>query len=177
MAHYEQRMFLEFPKSRFPEYFLNCKVIEIGSLKINGTARDLFQDCAYLGVDIGIVKGVNLVGQGQELMFPNDSFDVAISVECFEHNPYWLETFINMHRMARSFVLFTCASSGRAEHGTTRTDLWTSPLTAEWDYYKNLDETDFTSRLAFSELFSSFEFIYNKASFDLYFWGIKRNNS
>jgi len=32
---------------------------------------------------------------------PANSFDCTISVECFEHNPFWLETFVNMLRMTR----------------------------------------------------------------------------
>ena len=177
MAHYEQRVFVEFVKSRFPEYFGNVSVIEIGSLDINGTVRDFFDNCAYLGVDVGLGPGVNLISEGQNLTFQDNCFDVAISVECFEHNPFWLETFINMHRMAKSFVLFTCASNGRPEHGTTRTDSYSSPLTGEWNYYKNLDEEDFTSNLSLGELFSSYEFFYNKVTCDLYFWGLKQITS
>jgi Methyltransferase domain len=176
MAHYQQRIFVEFTKSRWPEYFQNRKVIEIGSLDINGTVSDLFQNCAYLGVDVGLGKGVNLVSEGQNLNFADNSFDVAISVECFEHNPHWLETFTNMHRMAESLVIFTCASTGRPEHGTTRTDAYSSPLTEEWNYYKNLDQSDFSSNLPLAEMFSSHEFIYNAVTCDLYFWGFKAKN-
>lgn len=174
MAHYQQRVFVEFVKSRFPEYFTNVSVIEIGSLDINGTVRDFFCNCAYLGVDVGPGPGVNLISEGQNLTFPENTFDVALSIECFEHNPFWLETFMNMYRMARGLVLFTCASTGRPEHGTTRTDSYSSPLTAEWNYYRNLDQEDFTNKIHFGELFSSHEFFYNKVSCDLYFWGIKK---
>jgi hypothetical protein len=173
LAHYEQRIFIEFIKSRFPKYFHGVSVIEVGSLNINGTVRDYFSDCTYLGVDVGPGLGVDLIAEGQNLNFPDKTFDVAVSVECFEHNPFWLETFVNMHRMTKDFVLFTCASTGRPEHGTTRSDPESSPLTTEWNYYKNLDEVDFTSKLKFEEMFSKWEFFYNTNSHDLYFWGLK----
>lgn len=28
-------------------------------------------------------------------------YDITISCNCFEHNPYWRETFLNMHRMTK----------------------------------------------------------------------------
>jgi hypothetical protein len=49
-------------------------------------------------------------------------------------------------RMLKSngLFIFTCATDGRAEHGTNRTSPADAPLlTGNWsDYYKNLTETD-----------------------------------
>ena len=173
MAHNEQRSFFSFAKSLFPEYFRDISVIEIGSLNINGSIRDFYENCHYLGVDVGEGRDVDLVCSGEKLEFPDGCFTVAVSTECFEHNPYWLETFKNMHRMASQFVIFTCASDGRAEHGTTRTTPEDSPLTLDWSYYRNLNENHFTSNLDFSKMFKEWTFIYNRSSKDLYFWGVK----
>jgi hypothetical protein len=173
MAHPEQRIFFDFAKSLFPEYFKGTSVIEIGSLNINGTVRDFYENCKYLGVDVGEGKDVDLVCPGEKLDFADNTFSVSVSAECFEHNPFWLETFKNMHRMASKFVIFTCASDGRPEHGTKRTTPDDSPLTLDWSYYRNLNERDFTSNLDLSKMFKEWTFIYNKHSHDLYFWGIK----
>ena len=173
MAHPQQRVFFNSVKDRFPQYFSNVSVLEVGSLDINGTVRDFYDTHQYIGVDLDEGNGVDLVGEGQDLDFPDNFFDVAVSAECFEHNPYWLETFINMHRMTSKFVIFTCASEGRMEHGTTRTTPQNSPFTVKWDYYRNLTEQDFTSALDFSSMFSEWEFDFNPYSCDLYFWGIK----
>jgi len=173
MAHPEQRIFFDFAKSLFPEYFKDTSIIEIGSLNINGTVRDFYENCKYLGVDVGEGKDVDLVCPGEKLDFADNTFSVAVSAECFEHNPFWLETFKNMHRMASKFVIFTCASDGRPEHGTKRTTPDDSPLTLDWSYYRNLNEKDFTSNLDLSKMFKEWTFIYNKHSHDLYFWGIK----
>ena len=154
--------------------FSGVSVLEIGSLNINGTVRDFFQTKSYLGVDVGPGPDVDLVAQGETLEFPDDSFDVAISAECFEHNPEWAATFANMHRMSSRYVVFTCASDGRPEHGTRRSAPDSSPLTLEWDYYRNLNEQDFRDAFDIESMFVEHEFRYNPASHDLYFYGIKR---
>jgi hypothetical protein len=175
MAHKEQRDFFVEMVNKFPQYFNNVSVIEIGSLNINGTVRDFYNNTKkYIGVDLDEGPGVDLVSQGQNLDFPEGSFDVAVSAECFEHNPYWLETFLNMYRMAKSFVIFTCAGENRPEHGTTRTTPANSPFTLKWDYYKNLTQKDFEDNLYLDDMFTDYKFSYNPQSQDLYFWGIKR---
>jgi hypothetical protein len=70
----------------------------------------------------------------------------------------------------------TCATTGRAEHGTTRTSPKSSPLTLGlgWDYYHNLTARDFRRRFDFSGMFAVYFFDVNWGSFDLYFCGIKR---
>jgi hypothetical protein len=175
MAHKEQRDFFTEIKNRFPQYFSNVSVIEMGSLNINGTVRDFYDNpTKYVGVDLDEGPGVDLVAQGQDVDFPEHSFDVAVSAECFEHNPYWAETFFNMHRIAKDFVVFTCAGEGRPEHGTRRTTPANSPFTLDWDYYKNLTEDDFKTRFYLDTMFEQYEFAYNPQAQDLYFWGIKR---
>lgn len=174
MSHPEQREFFESVRLRFPHYFFGTSVIEVGSLNINGTVRDFFSDCTYVGVDLAEGPGVDVVGQGQDLDYPDNSFEVAVSAECFEHNPYWLETFENMHRMASDLVVFTCATEGRREHGTTRTSPADSPFTLEWDYYRNLTENDFSDNLDLDYMFERYQFTVNTSSCDLYFWGLVR---
>jgi SAM-dependent methyltransferase len=176
MAHEAQNQFFRSVKEEFPEAFDWCNVIEIGSLDINGTVRDLFTYCNYVGFDLGPGPGVDYPVQGQEVKYRDGAFDTAISAECFEHNPYWLETFVNMHRMTRvgGLVTFTCAGEGRPEHGTSRSDVGSSPLTVAegWDYYRNLKPEDFYDNLEIKDLFEDWKFIENSQDYDLYFWGI-----
>lgn len=177
MAHIEQRNFIEKIKNNYPVFFSNKKVLEIGSLNINGTLRDFFVDSDYIGIDVGDGPGVDIVCEGQSYNAPDESYDVVCSAECFEHNPYWLETFKNMIRLCKKngFVFFTCASDGRPEHGTSRTTPQCSPLTVSngWDYYRNLNENDFRKEIDFDVYFKSYGFEINHQSHDLYFWGIK----
>jgi hypothetical protein len=174
MAHPEQREFFHSVRHKFPHMFAGVKVLEVGSLDINGTVRDFFTDCEYIGVDLDEGLGVDVVAQGQELDYPDGSFNTVVSAECFEHNPYWLETFVNMHRMCNGLVIFTCATEGRHEHGTTRTSPSDSPFTLQWDYYRNLTEDDFIDNLDLGLMFERYKFTVNPYSHDLYFWGLIR---
>jgi SAM-dependent methyltransferase len=176
MAHKEQQNFVEAVKNVFPDSFKNTRVLEIGSLNINGTIRVFFENCDYIGVDVGEGPGVDLVCNGEDLDHPDNSYDTVASTECFEHTPAWLEIFKNMTRMVKpgGLVFFTCASTGRPEHGTTRTKPEDSPL-LNWDYYRNLTKEDFTSSMNLSDHFKLHEFIFNEESCDLYFFGLKKD--
>ena len=130
MAHPEQFEFVVLVRTLFPAFFTGKKVLEIGSLDINGSIRDFFSGCDYTGLDIAPGKGVDVVCEGQLFDAPEASFDVVISCEAMEHNPFWVETVSNIFRLAKpgGLVIVSCATVGRAEHGTTRTSGSDSPL-------------------------------------------------
>jgi SAM-dependent methyltransferase len=178
MSHKEQLDFVHKVKEKYKKHFIDKCVVEIGSLNINGSVRKFFEKCVYIGVDVGPGPGVDVVCLGHEYHMPDNSFDVSISCECFEHDPYYIKTFENMVRLAKSggLVVFSCATTGRKIHGTKQEEPQSSPLTVNlgWDYYKNLEEEDFTQKMNFDSLFSEYEFSKNTDSFDLYFYGIKR---
>lgn len=177
MAHAEQLNFVKCIKQHFNKYFEGSRVLEVGSLDINGSVRSLFTGCDYTGVDVAQGKGVDLVCEGQMLDFPSGYFDTVISCEAMEHNPYWVETTANMFRLCRKggVVIISCATHGRREHGTTRTNPNDSPLTLQlgWDYYRNLSEQDFMKAFPLDSWFSSFKFFRNWNSYDLLFVGIR----
>jgi len=179
VAHKEQADFIQRVKNQYPEFFEGKKVLDVGSLDINGTARYFFVDCDYTGIDVGEGPAVDIVCPGQDYDAPDKHYDVVLSAECFEHNPYWLETFQNMFRMCKDggLIFFTCATHGREEHGTTRSMPHASPLTVDlqWDYYKNLDEENFTSKINFDEYFEDYKFeTRTEYPQDLYFVGLKK---
>ncbi len=176
MSHPQQMAYIQSLRQRFPVAFTGKKVLEVGSLNINGSVRSFFLACDYTGIDVGAGKDVDIVCEGQKYDAPDNSFDTTISCECFEHNPYWAETFANMIRMTKpgGLVIFTCATTGRREHGTTRTTPQDSPLTVglQWDYYRNLTAADFKEKFDFEKLFKVHEFAVNPSAADLYFWGV-----
>ena len=79
----------------------------------------------------------------------------------------------------------TCASKGRTEHGTKRSDFFYSmvhkyevngsPGTND-EYYKNLSKKDFFKNFNINGIFENYFFFYNIHSFDLYFIGQKRRS-
>lgn len=177
MAHPQQQNFVKSLHNLMPHYFNNKKVLEVGSLNINGTIRIYFKDCDYTGIDVGEGPCVDIVCAGQDLDHPDSTYDTVASTECFEHNPYWAETFANMIRMCKrdGLVFMTCATTGRGEHGTSRTNPKDSPLSQViWDYYKNLTEEDFREKFNLNEIFGFYNFIVETTHNDLYFYGIKK---
>jgi SAM-dependent methyltransferase len=180
MAHTEQIDFCTSVKALYPEHFKGVRVLDIGSLDINGNNRYLFEDCEYTGIDIGEGKNVDQVVSGHK--FKSDTqFDVIISTECFEHDKHYAETLRNAYNLLKvgGLLLFSCAAPGRPEHGTTRTSPKDSPFTT--DYYKNLDKNDIVNSLCVSgcshmdEVFTTYKFK-TRSTFpqDLYFYGIKK---
>lgn len=169
MSHQSQLDFVARVKQQFPQYFRSRKVLEVGSLDINGSVRQFFDDCSYTGVDLGEGKGVDLVSKGEELTFPDNHFDVAISCECFEHNPEWVRTFANMVRMTSGLIIMTCATTGRPEHGTRRTSPSDAPFCG--DYYRNLTEQDIRDNCDLSK-FAFCQFSTCSSPADLYFYGL-----
>ncbi len=177
MAHPEQAVFCNSVKNKFPQKFVNADVLDIGSLDINGNNRYLFSNCTYTGVDIGAGKNVDVVSKGHEFK-PGKQYDIVISTECFEHDMYWKDTIQNCIDLTKSggLFMFTCATTGRQEHGTTRTTPQDSPFTHIQfsDYYMNLTEYDVRQIPGFDNSFTEFKFSTNQNTKDLYFYGIKQ---
>jgi len=177
MAHPAQLEYVQLLSEHFKPLFQRSRVLEIGSLDISGSVRNLFAECDYVGLDVAVGKGVDVVCEGQKYDAPDASFDVVISCEAMEHNPYWAETFRNMIRLCRpgGLVIMTCATTGRPEHGTARSGPGASPLTVElgWNYYRNLTKRDFERAVAIAASFSLHRFWTNWNHFDLLFLGIR----
>lgn len=181
MAHIEQQEFCQKVKSLFPEYFKGVRVCDIGSLNVNGDNHYLFDDYEYIGVDIGRGKNVNVVARGHEYKpIYGQGYDTVISTECFEHDKFWKETMLNIIDnllVSNGLFIFTCATTGRPEHGTKRSMPLLSPLTStcqDWeDYYMNLTEQDVKNAIDLDSRFKIYRFYTNEISQDLYFWGVK----
>lgn len=111
-------------------------VLEFGSLDINGSVRSIIQHkCkAYLGLDIQDGPGVDLVADAGA--FDTDqSFDVIICCEVFEHTPRWREIISNAHRLLTDGGIFiaTMAGEGRSPHSA----IDENPI-RDWEYYANV---------------------------------------
>lgn len=182
--HLEARDFTIFAKNICTDYFSNKRVLDVGAGDINGNNRFLFDNCEYHGNDVVEANNVTIVSKTKDLPFENSFFDTIISTECFEHDPEYKESFLKIYNMLKpgGLFVFTCASTGRPEHGTRRTSPNDSygtigNLDDMIDYYKNLEETDLNDVLNLNELFSVWDTYFNWMSNDLYFIGIKKDGS
>lgn len=178
MLRFHQHEFVIKVKELYPQYFTKQTVLEFGSHDIHGTVRPHFTDCAYIGVDVASGNCVDVVSIAHEYNLPDETFNVVLSIEMFEHDPHWEKSFQNMIRLCKKggLILFSCATTGRAKHGTLYCDPHSSPNTVDlgWEYYRNLTEKDFRDVLNFDDYFDIYEFTNNRYAFDLNFYGIKK---
>jgi SAM-dependent methyltransferase len=166
-----------------PDFFKNKKVLDVGSGDINGNNRYLFDNCNYTGNDVIPSKNVDVVSKTKDLKFEKNTFDTIISTECFEHDPEYKQSIQKIYDLLKpdGLFVFTCASTGRAEHGTTRTTPQHSlgslgKIPDMMDYYKNLTIKDINEALDIKKSFSSFETYYHYGHKDLFFIGIKNGS-
>lgn len=179
MAHPEQAFFVKNIKQVLGSYFVDADVLEVGSLDINGSVRDFFENCRYVGLDLEPGPGVDVACPGEDFGGKAHQFKTIISCEAMEHNQNWRETWLNMIRMLQKdgLLIMTCASIGRRRHGAVGATPEDSPFTSRpgMTYYRNLDVGDFTGLLDHNQWFSVWGFFRDHVIRDLYFFGLGRD--
>jgi hypothetical protein len=103
------------------------RVLEIGSLNVNGSARDVLRRyCSeWLGADRQAGAGVDWVGELHELIPRADSdlpaawADAVVATEAFEHDPTFWTTLEHMRTLSRRPTLWvvTTPANGFPYHG------------------------------------------------------------
>ena len=175
--------FMRFIQNALPEAFENKRVLDVGSGDINGNNRGLFTNCEYHGNDVAPARNVTIVCRTKDLLFENESFDTIVSTECFEHDPEYKDSWRRVYEMLKpgGLFVFTCATTGRPEHGTRRTSPGDSigtmyGISGMSDYYKNLTVDDIEDVFDVDTMFSTCMVYYNYTSHDMYFVGIKNDS-
>ena len=178
MAHEDQRLFVEKTKAKFPKYFNQVKVLDVGSMDFNGGVKDLFTDSDYLGIDnhegpnvdwVIPLHHLDTVASGKV-----NTFDTVISCEMLEHDYYWERSLKKMYNLTKpqGLFLFTCAGYNRLEHGV---EAFASD--PKMSHYENITVSHLVKALDLEFLFLDFNVEYKGSGGemgDLYFWGIKR---
>ncbi len=181
MSHQAQQQWVAGVKAKYPDAFAGKRVLEIGSYNVNGTVRDLFADCDYVGIDVAPGRCVDVVdpkGAAHWLYHSCPAlFDTVISCECLEHDVHWRTTLVaavDALKPHGGLLILTCAASGRQEHGTPRTSPDDIVPGSPWPtHYKGLDEVDLRGALPM-DAFLVYEFGKCENPADSYFWGIKK---
>ena len=182
--HDSAKNFTLFVAAQFPSQFTGKTVLDVGSGDINGNNGSLFNKCLYVGNDVYPAPNVTIVSKTSALPYGPNTFDTIVSTECFEHDPEYEMSFKKIVELLKpgGLFAFTCASTGRPEHGTRSTTPHDSYGTignvSGWtDYYKNLTTEDLDAAIDLDSTFSSYASYYCSGPCDLYFWGIKAGGS
>lgn len=183
MVHIEAQQFVEYAKTQLPHHFKEVVVLDVGSGDINGNNRYLFEDSKYVGNDVAEHANVDFVCRTKDLPFEDERFDTIVSTECFEHDPEYKQSILKIIQMLKKggLFVFTCASTGRPEHGTRRTTQndnvgCINHLEDMQDYYKNLTIEDIQEFVDLDEVFIYWRSYYNPKTCDLYFLGVKKDD-
>jgi SAM-dependent methyltransferase len=169
--HKEVRQFIRSVRSKYPQYFFFKKVLECGSLNINGSVRRHFWFCDHFGIDVGPGRCVDMICPAMHFKQP-EAYDVVISTEMLEHDKDWKDSLRQMYSNLKpgGLMIITCACVTRPEHGTKRTSPQDSPHTT--DYYYNIPLWEFRSVMP-DCYFDKHYLTHERGMQDLMFWGIK----
>jgi hypothetical protein len=86
------------------------KVLEIGSLNVNGSVRPLFSGYDYLGIDIQAGQDVDLVMNGNDIGKTwHHEFEIVIACSVFEHDPFWFKTLDGIKEVIVPHGAFICS--------------------------------------------------------------------
>ena len=114
------------------EEIQNKKVIEVGSMNVNGSIRPLLESYGpeqYVGVDIAVGPGVDVVcnADAERLLdiFQPNSFDVVISTEMLEHVRNWQKVVNNLKSLtAPDGLIFISTRSWGFPYHAYPHDFW-----------------------------------------------------
>lgn len=139
----------DWAKYSFNKWYMpgsKTKVLEFGSLDINGSVRPIFMpSCvSYVGVDLQEGPGVDIVASAHDFSTA-ERFDVVVACEVFEHTPLWREIITNSHSLLREGGLFvaTMAGEGRPPHSA----IDENPI-RDWEYYDNVGAWELNRHLS-----------------------------
>ena len=102
------------------------RVLDVGSIDINGTLREVCPDHVdYVGIDLEAGKGVDMVlDDPYQYPFADGSFDMAVSTSCFEHDPMFWLTFLEMLRVVREAGVIYINAPSSGNYHTHPWDNW-----------------------------------------------------
>lgn len=93
-------------------------VLDVGSWDGgNGNLRSIFQSAKYIGLDIQQGPNVDMIANSHSIPLDNNSIDIIVSSSCFEHDPMFWITFLEMSRILKpDGYIYICAPSSGPYH-------------------------------------------------------------
>lgn len=181
MAHREQLDFVRSVRDLYPRRFRRVNVLEFGSRDVNGSIRQFFDGCLYLGIDAVAGPGVDIVcaaadAESAVQAVAGGEWHVVATCEMLEHDPDWKRSVEVMLSMLTPGGLFvgTAAGPARPEHGTPRTSKTGEHFYGPTpDYYGNICPVELSLLLWSLARWSVFFVLQARGGQDVQWYGIK----
>ena len=92
----------------YSEYFNNNYfIVELGSMNLNGSLREISPTTQYIGLDMCPGNGVDIVLEDPYVLpFADNSVDVLVSSSCFEHTELFWKSYLECLRVLKPNGLF-----------------------------------------------------------------------
>jgi SAM-dependent methyltransferase len=126
------------------------KVLDVGGQNVNGSLRPFFEimKSTYISMDMVAHPSVDVVvPPGTNFPFEDNYFDVIVSTSCFEHDPMFWVTFLEMARVVKQGgKVYINAPSQGPYHGYPG-DNWrfyqnAGDALAYWTYCNSKDKSE-----------------------------------
>jgi len=151
---------IDFVKSHLNQKDVNGKsVLDVGACDVNGTVRPVISNMnpsCYIGVDIEMGKGVDIICSAEELIkrFGKDAFDIVISTEMLEHVRDWKIVVSNLKNVIKpnGLLIITTRSKGYKYHGCPY-DYWRFEIDDFRDIFPDLEIESLESDLLLPGVF------------------------
>jgi 2-polyprenyl-3-methyl-5-hydroxy-6-metoxy-1,4-benzoquinol methylase len=104
------------------------RVLEVGSLWVNGSPREVVSDVEYIGIDFREGKGVDITMRGEDVAdkWPEGHFDVVLCCETLEHCEDWKAVLSAWWKVLKTggYACVTTPNSQKGRHNHP------------WDYWR-----------------------------------------
>lgn len=112
-----ERFYDRFLAPHIPEIHSPVRVLDVGSMDINGSYRALYSDPAfdYVGLDLEAGPGVDIVTRSPYAYpLPDNSADIVLCGQMLEHCEFFWDAFKEMLRVAKpgAFIVLIVPSKG-----------------------------------------------------------------
>lgn len=119
------------------------RVVEFGSLNVNGSLREVYEAQSWFGIDQLRGRDVDLVADAATWR-TSELFDIVLCAEVFEHTPDWRDILHTAWFALAHGGLFlaSCATGNRPEHSVSGGAL------EPFEFYRNVPADEMTAALS-----------------------------
>ena len=121
-----QKNVYEFVEKVVKENNIKGRILDVGSLNVNGCVKPIFEDSEYSGIDLRKGENVDFVMDSHDMSIWGEGFfDCVVCCEMLEHDSNPFSTLKEIYRMLPfgGWLILTCAGIGFPKHECPK-DFW-----------------------------------------------------